>query len=96
MNRPLNRDWVLGIDGGYSHNAGLTPVNGLYPSYDSIYGAAQISRRLTESLSLYGSYTGIWQKEKNNPLNQFIAFNGLNHVVSIGITFAPAPLTNGR
>jgi hypothetical protein len=95
MNRPINRDWTLSADGGYSHNSGLTPVNGLYPTYESIYGAVQVSHRLTETLSMYGSYSAIWQTEHNQS-SQFIAFNGLNHVVSIGITFAPAPLTSGR
>lgn len=96
MSRPLNRDWILGADVGFSHNAGLTPIQGLNPTYDSVYGAAQVSRRLTESLSLYGSYTAIWQTDKNSPQTPLVTFNGLNNVVSIGITFAPAPLTSGR
>ncbi|HXS13255.1 MAG TPA: hypothetical protein VN734_11175 [Acidobacteriaceae bacterium] len=96
MNRPINRDWILGLDLGYSHNVGLTPIAGVVPSYDSVFGAAQISRRLTETLSMYGSYTAISQSAKNQSSAQLIGFNGLNHIVSIGITFAPAPLLRGR
>lgn len=96
MNRPIGRDWILGVDLGYSRSVGLAPVNGVYASYDSIYGAAQISRKLTESLSAYGSYTAISQSVKNQVPTQVPAFNGLNNIVSIGITFAPAPLLSGR
>jgi hypothetical protein len=96
MNRPINRDWILGLNVGYSHNVGLAPVNGVVPSYDSVFGSAQVSRRLTETLSMYGSYTAISQSENNAQAQQFSVFNGLNHIVSIGITFAPAPLIRGR
>jgi len=96
MNRPINRDWIVGLNLGYSHDVGLAPVNGLYPSFNSVYGGAQVSRRLTDSLSLYGSYTAISQSIKNQPGYETTAYNGLNNIVSIGITFAPAPLTSGR
>jgi hypothetical protein len=96
MNRPINRDWILGLDLGWSRNVGLAPVAGVYPSYDSTFGAAQVSRRIGESLSLYGSYTAISQSVKNQAPGQVAAFNGLNSIVSIGITFAPAPLLSGR
>jgi hypothetical protein len=95
MSRPINRDWILGLDVGYSHNVGLAPINGVIPVYDSVFGAAQVSRRLTETLSLYGSYTAISQSE-NQAAQQAAVFNGLNNIISIGITFAPAPLLGGR
>jgi hypothetical protein len=96
MNRPINRDWILGLDLGYSHNAGLTPVDGVIPTYDTVFGSAQVSRRLTDKLSMYASYTGISQSTKNQPAQQLAVFNGLNNIFSIGITFAPAPLISGR
>ena len=96
MNRPINRDWILGMDVGYSHNVGLTPIAGVVPSYDTVFGAAQVSRRLSDSLSMYASYTAISQSAKNQSAAQAAVFNGLNNIFSIGITFAPAPLMSGR
>lgn len=96
MNRPINRDWILGMDVGYSHNVGLTPIAGVVPSYDTVFGAAQVSRRLTETLSMYASYTAISQSAKNQSAAQAAVFNGLNHIFSIGITFAPAPILSSR
>jgi len=96
MNRPLSRDWILGLDLGYSHNVSLASVEGAIPVYNSIFGAAQISRRLTDSLSMYASYTAISQSIQDQPVNQPNAFNGLSNTFAIGITFAPAPLTSGR
>jgi hypothetical protein len=96
LSHPINRDWDLGLQVGYSHNAGLVPVNNAVPSFDSVYGSAQVSRRITETLSAYGSYSGISQSAKNQPIGSETAFNGLNNVFSIGITFAPAPLVNRR
>ena len=96
MNRPINRDWIMGLDLGYSHNVGLAPILGVTPSYDSIFGAAQVSRRLTDTLSMYASYTAVSQSAKNQQVQQFPVFNGTNNIFSIGITFAPAPLFSGR
>lgn len=95
MSRPINRDWILGLDVGYSHNAGLTPIEGVIPTYDTIFGGAQVSRRLTEALSAYASYTAISQSA-NQPASQLAVFNGTNNIFSIGITFAPQPLGRGR
>ena len=96
MSRPINRDWNMSYQLGYSHNVGLAPINGALPVYDSVYGAAQVSHRLTETLSLYASYTPIWQSAKNQPYYATPAFSGFNNIFSIGITFAPAPLVSGR
>jgi hypothetical protein len=96
MNRPINRDWSMGLNLGYSRNVGLTPIAGVVPSYDTVFGAAQVSRRLTESLSAYASYTALSQSSKNQLATQAPVFNGTNSIFSIGITFAPAPLIRGR
>lgn len=96
MNRPINRDWNLGLQVSYSHNVGLVPIDGATPKYDATFGAAQVSRRLTETLSCYGSYTAISQSAQNQPAGVSAAFNGLNNIFAFGITFAPAPLIRGR
>jgi hypothetical protein len=96
MDRPINRDWTVGLQATYSRSVGLIPVNGLVPSYNAIFGGAQVSRRITESLSCYGSYTAISQSGKNQPTALGPAFNGTNNIFGFGITFAPAPLLSGR
>ena len=96
MNRPISRDWTLGLNLGYTRSLSLAPLQSVYPSYNTVFGAAQVSRRLTESLSAYASYTAISQTEKNTGPTQTNVFNGINNVVAIGITFAPAPLLGGR
>ncbi len=96
LTRPINRDWNLAFQVNYSHDVGLAPIDNLIPTYNSVTGSAQVSRRLTETLSLYGSYSAIAQSAKNQPAGFENAFDGLNHIVSIGITFAPAPLINRR
>jgi hypothetical protein len=96
MNRPIDRNWILGLSAGYSHNRGLAPIEGAYPAYNSIFGGAQVSRRLTESFSLFGSYTGISQSQSSQVTGPGFAFNGLTNIFSVGITFAPAPLLGGR
>lgn len=96
MNRPINRDWSLGLQVGYSHDVGLAAVDGFVPVYDMTFGSAQVSRRLTESLSVYASYTALSQSGTNEPQYSNAAFNGLNHIFAFGITFAPAPLMSPR
>jgi hypothetical protein len=96
MNRPINRDWSMGLNLGYSRNVGLAPIAGVVPSYDTVFGGAQVSRRLTETLSAYASYTALSQSSKNQVATQAPVFDGTNSIFSIGITFAPAPLIRGR
>jgi hypothetical protein len=84
------------MDVGYSHNLGLSPIAGVVPSYDTVFGAAQVSRRLTETLSMYASYTALSQSAKNQPATQAAVFSGLSNIFSVGITFAPAPILRAR
>lgn len=96
MNRPLERDWTLGLQLSYAHTAGLTPLNNSVPRYNSTFGAVQMTHRLTEALSAYGSYTGMAQSGNNLSPILGSAFNGVSHIFAVGITFAPAPLLRGR
>lgn len=95
LDRPITRDWNLGLQVSYSRNVGLSQVNGVTPRYDSTFGAVQLARRITESLSCYGSYTAISQSA-SNASNLDSAFNGTNNVFGFGITFAPAPRVSGK
>jgi hypothetical protein len=94
-NRPLNRDWQLGANASYSRNVSLAPYNGVTPVYDSVFGGAQVSRRLTEALSTYGSFTVLHQTSQGGGVG-INAFSGTQEIIAIGITFAPAPLLSGR
>lgn len=97
MNRPLNRDWLFGANASYSHSVNLVAYQGVKPTYDSVFGGVQVSRRLTETLSAYGSYTVIHQSASStNGFQTGSAFVGTNNVFAVGITFAPAPLLSGR
>jgi len=90
-NRPMGRDWQAGINGSYSRSVALFEVNGLQTRIRSIFGAVQLSRRLTEDLSCYGGYTAIDQSITTPTLTEN-AFSGIRHIVSFGITFSPPPL----
>lgn len=95
MNRPLSRDWIFGLSAGYSRNTSLTSYAGLVPRYDDVYGAAQLSRRISETLSAYASYTATEQSSNNVP-GFSNAFQGTTNTIAVGITFAPAPLIRGH
>jgi hypothetical protein len=95
MNRPLGRAWSLGLNGGYAHNVALGTIYTEEPTTNSVYGGAQVSRRLTESLSCYGAYTGLDQSVTNTAAAAN-AYNGFSNVFSFGITFSPAPLMRSR
>lgn len=96
MNRPIDRNWAMSLQVSYSHTVGLTPLNNAIPRYNSTFGAVQVTHRLTDTLSAYGSYTGMGQSANNPSPLVGAAFNGINHILAVGITFAPAPLLRGR
>ena len=101
INHPLSRDWNFGVSGAYSHSVGLAPIFGETPTTNTIYGGAQASRKLSESLSVYVSYTAQHQSASGfSPLLQLFGFSnaytGFNNTGAVGITFAPAPLNRGR
>lgn len=95
MNRPINRDWSLGLTAGFSRSVELVGVQQYPATFKNGFGGIQISRRISESLSGYASYTGIDQTYQDAP-GISNAFNGLNQTFAVGITFAPAPLVRGH
>jgi hypothetical protein len=94
-NRPLTRAWTFGVNGSYARDVSLAEFNNVQPVTHSFYGGVQISRRLSETLSCYGSYTAIDQSyfDLNSSFN---IISGLNNIIGVGITFSPAPLHRGR
>lgn len=101
LSHPLSREWRFDLSGSYSHSVALAPILGALPKTNTEYGGAQLSRRLTEDLSLYVGYTAVEQSASGfSGLAQLLGFaqpfNGFNNIGSVGITFAPAPLNRGH
>jgi hypothetical protein len=93
--RPIGRDWSLGLDGSYARSIGLFANSGVQADAESVYGGVQLSHKLTESLSVFGSYTGIHQSITGFS-GHTMPFSGLNNTASVGITFSPSPLHRAR
>lgn len=101
FSHPFSREWLFGVNGSYSRSVALAPILGALPKTNTEYGGAQLSRRLTESLSVYASYTAVEQSASGfSGLSQLLGFaqpfNGFNNIGSVGITFAPPPLNRGH
>jgi hypothetical protein len=94
------RNWVASLNVGYSHTAGLTQqlTNGsLVPrnlTYDTVYGGAQLTRRINEHFSGYVSYFA--QNQTNNFSLTQNAFNGTSQTFGVGITFTPRSTRLGQ
>ena len=101
LTHPFSREWLFGVNGSFSRSVGLAPVFGALPKITNEYGGVQLSRRLSENLSVYASYTAINQSVSGySGLAQLLGipapFNGFNNIGSVGITFAPPPLNRGH
>lgn len=99
--RTYGRDWMASLTANYTHSAGLlqngalaSPIaNELGFAYaggtiNMVYGGAQVSRRLSNSLSAYLSYN-LQHQSIDNSLAFQNAYSGLTHTIGIGITFSP-------
>jgi len=95
VQRQLDRNWSGSVSGNYAHTSGLLVSAVPQPSTDSFYGGLQLSRRLGRNFSTYLSYTALTQSISSvaGTLN---AYNGVTHVIGIGINFAPSSIHIGR
>ncbi|ADV81421.1 hypothetical protein [Terriglobus saanensis] len=95
VQRQLDRNWSGSLSGNYAHTAGLLTSTLPQPGTDSFYGGVQVSRRLGRNFSSYLSYTAQTQNVSgvSSTLN---AYNGVTHVIGVGITFAPSSIHVGR
>jgi hypothetical protein len=104
--RTYGRDWVTSFNGNYTHSSGLVqkPVLGtsgltpfLYAGGDTnlAYGGAQLTRRLTESLSAFVNYD-IQHQSIDSSLAAQHAFSGLTQTFGIGISFSPRSTPLGQ
>lgn len=94
VGRSYGRDWAVSVTGSYRRSSGLsqgtsstTPAlaNG---ANNTVYGGAQVTRRLGNAFSGYLSYT----LQKQSVINALLvqnAFNGTSQSVGVGITFSP-------
>lgn len=101
--RNYGRNWVVGLTMAYSHSAGLTQfLNGTSlvttnATYDTVYGGAQVTRRISPHFSAYASYTAASQSSNN--LVEPVTPNVLNstfQTFGFGITFTPRSTNLGQ
>jgi hypothetical protein len=104
--RTYGRDWVASFNGNYTHSSGLVqkPILGgnplfpfLYAGGDTnlAYGGAQLTRRLTESLSAFVNYD-LQHQSIDSSLAAQHAFSGLTQTFGIGISFSPRSTPLGQ
>ena len=105
FSRAYGHNWALSADIGYARTAGLgsgvnlqvaaLPGIGSYGGFDSTFAGAQATRRLTDSISTYASYTASNQTY-GNVRNTPGAINGLVQYFSIGISYYPRSVNLGQ
>lgn len=111
LGHSYGRNWVASISAAYTHTAGLTQVAVLVPGapanlvYNTVFGGAQVTRRISTHFSGYLSYQA--QNQSNNysltglsSLTGQSAFgnaiNGTSQTFGIGITFSPRSTRLGQ
>jgi hypothetical protein len=100
LGHTYGRSWVASVSISYSHTAGLTQqTTGSSTAtfnevYDSVYGGAQVTRRLSTHFSAFASYTA--QNQTNNYSLSQNALNGTIQTFGIGITFTPRSTRLGQ
>ena len=91
----LSRNWQVAANASYARSSALATIVGVPTLTTGIYGCAQVSRKLSRSLFAYFSYTSITQSIDETAATQH-AFNGLDQVFAVGLTFSPAALHLGH
>jgi hypothetical protein len=105
IGRTYGRDWMTSLTADYSHASGLVKdgaavvsnANFLYSggTTNTLFGGAQVSRRLTDSLSAYASYN-LQHQSIDSSLAFQNAFSGLTQTFGVGITFSPRSTRLGQ
>jgi hypothetical protein len=97
----FGHNWVASLNAGYTHSAGLTQLfNGtsvvpFNEAFDSVFGGAQLTRRISLHFSGYVSYEAQNQTQNNNVVVPN-ALNGTSQTFGIGITFTPRSTRLGQ
>ena len=105
----FGRGWSIGATQTYFYNDGLSngstapvtnPTLALYQltgSVSSSYSGVQLSRRFTDNLSGFISYTAQYQSFDTPPLGvSSTALSGLSNVFAIGVSFSPRATRLGQ
>lgn len=105
LQRPFGTAWSASANLGYSRTQGLsnvvTPVVLSLPgltttgNYNSTFAGGQVSRRISRSLSAYGSYTALNQSYTLTQVSP-VALNGIVQSFSIGVSYFPHSLHLGQ
>lgn len=105
VGRTYGRDWMTSVSANYTHSSGLvqagavasTNLNFLYfgGTSNMTYGGAQVSRRLSDSLSAFASYN-VQHQSIDSSLALQNAFSGLTQTFGVGITFSPRSTRLGQ
>jgi hypothetical protein len=101
VGRTYGHNWVASLNAGYSHSAGLTQLlNGsnlvpVHAVFDSVFGGAQVTRRINLHFSGFASYEAQNQSESNGSIG-LNPQNGTSHTFAIGITFTPRSTRLGQ
>ena len=101
LGRTFGHNWVGSLNAAYTRSAGLTQVftgNSVVPVnevFDSVYGGAQVTRRISLHFSGYATYVAQNQSQNNN-LAVPNALNGTSQTFGVGITFTPRSTRLGQ
>ncbi len=95
LNHRLGRSWNVSWLVRYSQNSSLKQTSTTTFSTKGVVGGAQISRKVTRSLSAYGSYMAQTQSTSGISGGSSV-FSGLSHNVSFGLTYSPSLIHLGH
>lgn len=106
IGRSYGPDWMASLSGNYTHTSGLVQngalvgsSNPLFPyaggKTNLVYGGVQVSRRLSDSLSAFASYT-LQHQSIDNSLALQNAYSGLTQTLGVGISFSPHSTSLGQ
>ena len=86
--RLYGRVWDTSARVGWTRTSGLPTPS--VPSYDfkTLVAGVQVSRALMRNLSGFASYTAEYQSHAST-VGAVDLFDGLNHIISFGITYSP-------
>jgi hypothetical protein len=93
--RQLTRDWSGGISANYGDASSLEKVGNASFTANSFYAGLQATRKLGRDFSAYGSYNVEFQST-GGPSLEVNAFNGVENVIGLGITYSPRAIQLGH
>lgn len=106
--RSYGRDWTVSLSADYTHTSslvqtatltGASGLNSVFPytggSGNTVFGGGQVTRRLSESLSCYGSYN-LQHQSIGESLVLQNGFSGFNQTFGLGISFSPRSIHLGQ